>query len=196
MRFTFDEIEQFKQRYTDKLVAIDASRPELRRFEHATGRVKTVNMSGRALVQFDAYDNIGWYDIDLAFLRVIDQPLPKPEPKAAKAPAAKPAAGEKKAAPAAKAPAAAKPAAAAGGKKMSVAEMMAAARAQVAGGAVAPAAGASEKPAVAETAAVDSLQPVEKVAAPAAKEPKGKPSGPLPKNTPDILAWCRQTDGK
>src|SRR5277367_5392944 len=77
MRFTFDEIEQLKQRYTDKMVAVDTALPELRRFEHQTGRVKTVNMSGRALVEFDAYDNIGWYDIELDFLRVIDQPLAK-----------------------------------------------------------------------------------------------------------------------
>ena len=41
-------------------------------------------MSGRALVQFDGYNNIGWYDIDLSFLKVVDAPLPKPEEKPAK----------------------------------------------------------------------------------------------------------------
>ena len=46
-----------------------------------TGTIKTVNMSGRALVQFDANNNIGWFDIELDYLKVIDQPLPKPEEK-------------------------------------------------------------------------------------------------------------------
>jgi len=36
-------------------------------FAALTGSVKTVNMSGRALVEFDGYNNIGWFDIDPAF---------------------------------------------------------------------------------------------------------------------------------
>ena len=106
----FEHIEKLKQEYTDKYVVVDGSRPELRRFKGMTGTVRTVNMSGRALVEFDAYNNIGWYDIDVDFLKVIDEPLPKPEEKAAeKKPAAK---ASPKAAPAAKKPAAAtKPAA-------------------------------------------------------------------------------------
>jgi hypothetical protein len=74
----FDYIEKLKQQYTDRYVAVDDSRPELRRFAGLTGTVKTVNMNGRALVQFDGHNNVGWYDIDIDFLRVIDQPLPKP----------------------------------------------------------------------------------------------------------------------
>ncbi len=104
----FDQIEKLKQDYTDKYVVVDGERPELARFRGATGRVKTVNMSGRALVEFEANNNIGWYDIDLDYLKVVDQPLPKPaeskdkpaktepapKPKAAAAPA-----GEKKLSP-------------------------------------------------------------------------------------------------
>ena len=73
----FEKIEALKKQWTDKYVVVDASRPELRRFDGQTGKVKTVNMSGRALVEFDAYANIGWYDIDLSFLKQVDAPLPK-----------------------------------------------------------------------------------------------------------------------
>src|SRR5205809_1765463 len=117
----FDHIEKLKKQYTDKYVVVDDARPELQRFRGLTGAVKTVNMSGKALVEFDGYNNIGWYDIDPAFLRVVPAPAPKPAestkdkaaaPKAEspKAPAAgaKPI-GEKKT------PAAAAPKPAAGG---------------------------------------------------------------------------------
>jgi len=120
----FEQIEQMKRAYTDKYVLVDATRPELARFRDVVGRVKTVNMSGRALVEFDDYHvNIGWYDIDPEFLKVVDKPPPKPAKTEAKkaAPKIAPAAKEK---PAAKAAAA--PAAKVG--RPSVAEMMAAAR--------------------------------------------------------------------
>ena len=59
-----DKIEQMKRDYTDKYVLVDGARPELARFRDVVGRVKTVNMNGRALVEFDDYHlNIGWYDI-------------------------------------------------------------------------------------------------------------------------------------
>ena len=116
----FEHIEKLKRAFTDKYVVVDATRPELARFKDATGLIKTVNMNGRALVEFDQFDNIGWYDIELDFLKVV----PKPDPKAAEKPAAeKPAAAAK---PAAK-PAAPKPAAAAGAKP-STADILAAAR--------------------------------------------------------------------
>jgi len=61
----FEQIEKLKRDYTDKYVAVDASRPELKRFAGNVGVVRTVNMSGRALVEFPGYHkNIGWYDID------------------------------------------------------------------------------------------------------------------------------------
>ncbi|MBM4094835.1 MAG: hypothetical protein FJ276_36310, partial [Planctomycetes bacterium] len=70
----FRAIEKLQREYTDKYVVVDDQRPELRRFSGMTGIVKTVNMSGRALVQFDGNNNIGWYDIDLDFLKVVDAP--------------------------------------------------------------------------------------------------------------------------
>ena len=105
----FDHIEKVKQEYTDKYVAVQGDRPELARFKGEVGQVKTVNMSGRALVEFiDYHLNIGWYDIDLDYLKVVDKPEPKA--KEEKKPAKKPAA--KKA-----------PASDAGGKKLSPLEM-------------------------------------------------------------------------
>src|SRR4051794_11022735 len=141
-----DKIEQMKLDFTDKYVLVDATRPELARFRDVVGRVKTVNMNGRALVEFDEYHlNIGWYDIAPEFLKVVDKPPPKEKKVEAKKPAAK---AEAK-------PAAAKPATpAAKGGKPSVAEMLAAARAggaATAGGAPAPAK-AKEAPAVSKPA--------------------------------------------
>ena len=122
----FENIDKLKSQYTDKYVVVAADRPELKRFHGLTGTVKTVNMSGRALVQFDGYNNIGWFDIDPVFLKVIDQPLPKPEEKGRKE--AKPAAKAEKAVPqpGATAPAKTAPAAVPAGK--SVADILAAAR--------------------------------------------------------------------
>src|SRR5688500_20206883 len=74
----FEHIETIKRQFTDKYVVVDESQPELQRFRGLTGMVKTVNMSGRALVEFDGYNNIGWYDIDPTFLKVVDAPPPKP----------------------------------------------------------------------------------------------------------------------
>jgi hypothetical protein len=142
----FEQIEQMKRDYTDKFVLVDATRPELARFRDVVGRVKTVNMSGRALVEFDDYHvNIGWYDIDPEFLKVVDKPPPKPPKTEAKkaAPKAAPAAKEK---PAAKP--AAGPAAKAG--RPSVADMLAAARG---GGAAKPAAAPAKPKAEAAPAA-------------------------------------------
>jgi len=88
-----EHVEKLKREYTDQYVVVDEQRPELRRFKGMTGTVKTVNMNGRALVEFDGNNNRGWYDIDIDFLKVIDEPLPKEEkparkraPKAKKAP--------------------------------------------------------------------------------------------------------------
>jgi hypothetical protein len=179
----FDQIEKLKREYTDKYVVVDSQRPELARFAGHTGQVKTVNMSGRALVEFDVWNNIGWYDIDISFLTVV----PKPDAAAAKTEhakpaakpaAAKPAAGEKKASAAelARAQGAAKPAAAASVKKSSTADILAAARAAKAGGAT-PAGSATPAP-----AAKPAAKPA---AAPAGAEPGKKLS------TAEILAAAR-----
>ena len=141
----FDVIERLKSEWTDKYVVINSSAPELARFAHATGTVKTVNMNGRCLVEFDQFNNTGWYDIDPAALKIVTEPLPKPAEKEA----AKPAASAKSAA-AAK-PAAAKPAAKAGAAgKPSTADILAAARAKASGGAAPAAKPAAAKPAPAE----------------------------------------------
>src|SRR6478609_4169773 len=86
-----DKIEQMKRDFTDKYVLVDSTRPELARFRDVVGRVKTVNMNGRALVEFDEYHlNIGWYDIAPEYLKVVDKPPPKAvKTEAKKAPAAK-----------------------------------------------------------------------------------------------------------
>ncbi len=221
----FEQIEALKRQYTDKYVVVDETRPELRRFQGQTGTVRTVNMSGKALVEFDAHENIGWFDIDPDFLRIIEEPLPKPEkaergkpatekkPAADKSAAAKPSAkkpatgmsveemlaaarGEKKGGAPASA-AKAKPAASA--KKMTVEEMLAAARAEKAGGAApAPQAAASV-----ETPVAPAEEPSAAAAAPAAEEPVAeesstpspKAAADLPTTTDGIVAYCRQVDG-
>jgi hypothetical protein len=116
--------EKLKAQLTDKYVVVKHGVAELKRFESLTGVVKTVNMSGRALVQFDGPVDISWYDIDPQYLSVVDAPVKKaaPEKHAPKEAAAKAA----PAAPAAAKPVAAKPAG------MSAIEM---ARAQGAGAA-------------------------------------------------------------
>src|SRR5580765_4651309 len=99
----FEQVETLKKRYTDKWVEVDAAVPELRRFKGLTGQVKTVNMSGRALVQFEHPVDISWYDIDPSYLKVVDQPVKKEAPgKHAAEGEKKPAAAEAKASPAAK----------------------------------------------------------------------------------------------
>ena len=142
----FDVIERLKSEWTDKYVVINSSAPELARFAHATGTVRTVNMNGRCLVEFDQFNNTAWYDIDPAALKIVAQPLPKPVEKEA----AKPAAAAKP--PAAAKPAAAKPAAkTAGSGKPSTADILAAARAKTGGAAAAPAA----KPAASTAASAE-----------------------------------------
>lgn len=81
-----EEVEKAKRKYTDQYVAIASRRPELMRFAGLVGQVKTVNMSGRALVEWQHYyDNIGWYDIDLRDLMIVPKP---PEPEVVKPAAA------------------------------------------------------------------------------------------------------------
>jgi hypothetical protein len=176
---TFTEsVEALKREYTDKYVVVDPGRPELARFEHYVGQVKTVNMSGRALVEFlDYHLNIGWFDIDLSALTVVDKPTAESKAHA-----------EAKRAPA---PVAAKPAAAdAGGKKLSPLEMARQQGAQKAGGA-APA------PAAATPAAPKAEKPKP---APAAEKPAAVAGGkirPVDKSNMTIeqmIAYCREHD--
>ena len=79
-----DQIEKTKRDYTDLYVTLVDCPAELQRFVGLTGQVKTINMNGRALVEWlDYHKNIGWYDIDLDNLKVVDKP-PDPEPPAKK----------------------------------------------------------------------------------------------------------------
>lgn len=218
----FDVIERLKSEWTDKYVVINSSAPELARFANATGTVKTVNMNGRCLVEFDQFNNIGWYDIDPAALKIVSQPLPKPAPKEV----AKPAAASK---PTTAKPAAAKPAPKAGAAgKPSTADILAAARAKGGGGPAAakPASPAEKQPAAPagklSTAEILAKARAAKAtaAAPAAEEPaadaheqdesvvpeiapvkpaaakKSAAGGPLPTTTAEKIAWCRQHDSK
>ena len=78
MAMTWDRIEKLKLEYTDQYVVVDVDRAELARLKGLVGQVKTINFNGCALVQFDAQKNIGWYDIELDYLKVVDKPEPKP----------------------------------------------------------------------------------------------------------------------
>jgi hypothetical protein len=187
----FEHIEKLKRAFTDKYVVVDATRPELARFGHATGLVKTVNMNGRALVEFDQFDNTGWYDIELDFLKVVPKPEPKPA-EAKKEPAAKAApqkGSEKAAAPAATAT---KPAAAGG--KPSTADILAAARAKKAAGEPAAKAARAAKPAAPKalggkmsTADILAMARAKAgtAAAPPAAAPAAKPAKPVAKVEPE-----------
>ncbi|HEX4131005.1 MAG TPA: hypothetical protein VHZ24_13260 [Pirellulales bacterium] len=172
----FDAVESLKRQYTDKYVVVDESRPELARFHGQTGQVKTVNMSGRALVEFDAYNNIGWYDIDPTWLRVVEAPLPKPaeaEKKPEKKAPEKTKPNPEPAAPENKSPDEA--ARAAGAGKKSTADVLAAARAKI----PAPPAAASPKPSTADILAAARAKSAGG-AAPAAAPPKPKAPPPPP----------------
>jgi len=72
-----ERVENLKQEYTGQYVVVDSDRPDLARFNGRTGQVKTINMGGRALVEFQGKKDRGWYDIELDFLKVVDRPEPK-----------------------------------------------------------------------------------------------------------------------
>ena len=196
----FDVIERLKSEWTDKYVVIDSPAPELARFAKTTGQVKTVNMNGRCLVEFDQYNNVGWYDIDPSALKVVPKPEPKPpEAKPAKAAAAKPAAAKPAGRPSTadilaaargKAGAAAAPAKPAGGRP-STAEILAAARGKAPPAAKAPAAPAEDDAAPASEDLAPVAEPVVK-----AKAAKPAASGPTPTTTAEKIAWCRSHDAK
>jgi len=182
-----DSVEALKNQYTDKYVRVSTPAPELARFHDAVGQVKTVNMNGRALVEFmDYHLNIGWFDIDPSCLTVVDKPAPKdPAEKAAKPQAA-----------AAK-PAAAKAAPAAGEKKLSPLEL---ARMQGAGGkaaAAAPAKPASGGAAPAKKSTADILAAARaSKSAPEASAPAAPPAAaPAPAAEPAAAAPPASTGG-
>lgn len=184
--------EQLKKEWTDKYVVVDEKTPELKRFSGLTGTVKTINMNGRALVEFDGAVDIGWYDIDPSFLKIVSEPLKKKAPEKHEKPAAAAAAAPK--------PAAAAPA---GEKKLSPLEL---ARQQ---GAAAKAAGdaAAKKPSPLEQARAQGAAKAEAATAPAptvesapapaaAKPAAAKPAASggareKPGSTAEIIALAR-----
>jgi len=83
-----EQVEQLKRQYTGQYVIVDALRPELARFHNMVGQIKTINMSGRALVEFDGDNNRGWYDIAPNCLKVVDKPPPKADKEKPASPAA------------------------------------------------------------------------------------------------------------
>ena len=199
------QAERLKAELTDKYVIVAEGVPELRRFVGLTGTVKTVNMSCRALVQFNGPVDISWYDIDPSFLKVVDAPLPKKvevkaeaAPAAAKPAVAKPAAGGKSPLDAIRAAGAAKPAAApapaAGGAKPSPLDMIRKQAAAKAAGSGPAAAAAPEAQAAAPAAPVASPEPAPapEAKAPAAPAPA---AAARPKTTAEVLAAIRKQAG-
>jgi len=95
-----ERVEKLRLEYTDQYVAVEGNLPQLARFKGKVGQVRTININGRALVEFES--DRGRYDLELDYLKVVDKPKPKEPPaKAAKAkpaaakPAAPKATGEK-----------------------------------------------------------------------------------------------------
>lgn len=200
-----DRISQLQREYTDKYVVVDPGRAELARFKGQTGRIKSVNMSGRALVQFDANANIGWYDIEIDHLRVVDPPAAKPEkadhkaaaPAPAKAAPAKAAAAPPKAAPTKGAQAAPT---APGEKKLSpleLARMQGAAKKGAEAAGPAPAKAVSAAPVAGEgsqsTAEIlaAARRPKQPSAPPPESKPAQKPAGKAKLNVAEVLAAAR-----
>jgi hypothetical protein len=72
------QIEELNRRYRGRRVAVDPLRPELARWAGLAGQIKAINFSGRALVQFDGPD-LGWHDIDLRHLQVVEGPQAEKE---------------------------------------------------------------------------------------------------------------------
>lgn len=180
---SIERAEQLKEKLTDKFVVVDQSIPELKRFANWTGKVKTVNMSCRALVEFDGPVDIGWYDINPDYLIVVDGPRPKAAP-AAKAPAKAPAATEIKPA--------AKPAATAGKSPLDAIRAQQAAKAG--GAAPAPAAAGAKlspldmirKQQAAKAAGETAAAPVAEAPTPAAAAPEPAPAPAAPAEKPAL----------
>ena len=196
----FDVIERLKAEWTDKYVVIDSPAPELSRFAKTTGTVRAVNMNGRCLVEFDQFNNIAWYDIDPSHLKVVTEPLPKPEKqaKAKAAPAAK-TSSSKASSPQKKSTADILAAARGGGLKsaakpsgkLSTADILAKAR-----GAKTPSPPAVADPTPDESALEETISSDETTEQDESPQAKESPVGELPTTTAEKIAWCRQHDAQ
>ena len=196
----FDVIERLKAEWTDKYVVIDSPAPELSRFAKTTGTVRAVNMNGRCLVEFDQFNNIAWYDIDPSHLKVVTEPLPKPEKqaKAKAAPAAK-TSSSKASSPQKKSTADILAGARGGGLKsaakpsgkLSTADILAKAR-----GAKTPPPPAVADPTPDESALEETISSDETTEQDESPQAKESPVGELPTTTAEKIAWCRQHDAQ
>lgn len=200
----FDVIERLKSEWTDKFVVINRPAPELARFANATGVVRTVNMNGRCLVEFDQHNNIGWYDIDPVFLRVVPEPQPKPAvtKTTVKSSPSPQSTAEKSSAKTAPAKPAAKTSDKPAGNRPSTADILALARGKKA--ATAPASSTSA-PASAPAPLETSPEPKERESVSTAAETAIPSSKPVEKpakspvklsTTAEKISWCRANDGK
>ncbi|MFH5804103.1 hypothetical protein [Alienimonas sp. DA493] len=119
--------EELKARWTGRAVAVRSAAAvgPLARFRGRTGRVRTVNMNGRALVQFDGADET-WFDLDPAALEPAPETADTPPPVRAavgEEPQGEPAPGALEKPPAKMRPQTPAAAKAEGGKKLSVLEL-------------------------------------------------------------------------
>ena len=196
----FDVIERLKAEWTDKYVVIDSPAPELSRFAKTTGTVRAVNMNGRCLVEFDQFNNIAWYDIDPSHLKVVTEPLPKPEKQAtAKAAPAAKTSSSKASSPQKKSTADILAAARGGGLKpaakpagkLSTADILAKAR-----GAKTPPPPAVADPTPDESAFEETIASDETPEQDESPQAKESPVGELPTTTAEKIAWCRQHDAQ
>ncbi len=79
-----ERVEKLRLEYTDQYVVTEGDHPQLARYQGKVGQVRTINVNGRALVEFEG--DRGRYDLELDYLKVVDKPKPKTPPaKAAKA---------------------------------------------------------------------------------------------------------------
>ena len=85
-----ERVEKLRFEYTDQYVVVEGDLPQLVRFKGKVGQVRTINVNGRALVEFES--DRGRYDLELDYLKVVDKPKPKAPP--AKMAKAKPAAAK------------------------------------------------------------------------------------------------------
>ncbi len=83
-----ERVERLRHEYTDRYVVVDGKLPPLARFKGKVGRVHTINVNGRALVEFE--NDRSRYDLELDYLKVVDKPKPKEPPAKAKPVPAKP----------------------------------------------------------------------------------------------------------
>lgn len=76
-------IDELRRRWTDQYVVVDGNLAEWARFAGLVGQVKTINMNGHALVQFQGTADRTWYNVPLEHLKVVDRPSAAAEPSKA-----------------------------------------------------------------------------------------------------------------